>query len=441
MPRMSYAGLAGARDFSRELHTEAARAKTVKRLRRESVFQLARVNEPGLYQATPKDEDNDSYLLRLGFIDEDAPPLLNISVVGHEEETLHGEGALTCTLYEIHCSLSPVGVTPTAGDELSMRLTTQWRCKRRLCDIRSDLHDKFKKKIGAAYMNWFRNTPFARRGGIKGTTGRLRAWFMTFADYFNTVTTDKKTKEKWLRFLGAPGKPRRSRAGSASTSGHTSLASSARPSLTSRSSILMARGHSPYGSRQISRQNSKALSRSSSSTSLSTYEKDKSTQVSWRPIGFSAATTAQSAAMSSTGHASSSGYSSSSAYPMGAGTQQSSASSASSGHASPLSQRSPGPLAAAGLHADQIMHALASMDLNRTNDVRASPSRLPELKEESEDIQDFFEGEYQSYEIPQYYDGEVVAEDEACYDETQPIESDVLREEDNCGPAPVRVLL
>eukprot|EP00927_Polykrikos_kofoidii_P054514 TRINITY_DN48926_c0_g1_i1.p1 TRINITY_DN48926_c0_g1~~TRINITY_DN48926_c0_g1_i1.p1 ORF type:complete len:438 (-),score=36.62 TRINITY_DN48926_c0_g1_i1:278-1519(-) len=387
MVRMSYAGLAGARDYSKELHCEAARARTVRRLRRESEFQIARVNEPGLYESTPKDKDEDSeaYLQRLGFIEETAPPLLYISVVGHEEEILHGEGSLPCTLYEIHCQLCPVGVTPWAEDEISFRLTTQWRCKRRLCDIRSNLYDKVKRKLSGGYPGWFRKTPFARRGGIRGTTGRLRAWFSTFAEYFNTVMLDKRTKVQWLRFVGAPGKPRQSRTfSSVGGSGYTSAASSARPSLTSRTNVLISRGVSPYGSRQVSRQNtqtfsqasSRALSRASSSGSLSTDKASRS-----------------NAPSSSAGPA---------GYTIGAASHQPSSSRSSPGYGTPSSRP---------MQADEIMNAMAGMDLNCHTNHRSSSSRLPELREEAEEMQDVPAGHH-------CLEAGIVAENEGADDAT-----------------------
>eukprot|EP00927_Polykrikos_kofoidii_P027166 TRINITY_DN24003_c0_g1_i2.p1 TRINITY_DN24003_c0_g1~~TRINITY_DN24003_c0_g1_i2.p1 ORF type:complete len:423 (+),score=61.64 TRINITY_DN24003_c0_g1_i2:81-1349(+) len=355
MVRLPYAGLAGARESSRELHTEAARSRTVNRLRKEGNMQLAKVNEPGLYEATPKDEDGDTYLMRLGFIHEDAPPLLRIAVAGHEPETIHGEGSSACNLYEIHCQLSPVGVSPGGDDESAWRSMTQWRCKRRLCDIRSDLHERVKKKLGSEYAGWFRKAPFAssaawllRGVGGKSNIDRLTVWFEAFADYFNAAAVDKKTKVQWLRFLGAPGKPRKSRAGSGAGSGYTSATSSRRPSLTltSRANVLISRGRSPYGSRQgsaantptLSRANSRGLSRASSFGSLSGFESDKGSLTPRKRSGSITAATPHanvtSAAASSAG------------YPVGSAIQQ--------------------------------------VDINSRADRRTSPQRLPELREESE---------------------------------------------------------
>eukprot|EP00927_Polykrikos_kofoidii_P027165 TRINITY_DN24003_c0_g1_i1.p1 TRINITY_DN24003_c0_g1~~TRINITY_DN24003_c0_g1_i1.p1 ORF type:complete len:453 (+),score=67.49 TRINITY_DN24003_c0_g1_i1:81-1439(+) len=385
MVRLPYAGLAGARESSRELHTEAARSRTVNRLRKEGNMQLAKVNEPGLYEATPKDEDGDTYLMRLGFIHEDAPPLLRIAVAGHEPETIHGEGSSACNLYEIHCQLSPVGVSPGGDDESAWRSMTQWRCKRRLCDIRSDLHERVKKKLGSEYAGWFRKAPFAssaawllRGVGGKSNIDRLTVWFEAFADYFNAAAVDKKTKVQWLRFLGAPGKPRKSRAGSGAGSGYTSATSSRRPSLTltSRANVLISRGRSPYGSRQgsaantptLSRANSRGLSRASSFGSLSGFESDKGSLTPRKRSGSITAATPHanvtSAAASSAG------------YPVGSAIQQ----------VRSLGLRGVAVGYGAGSHPSLPpgKGTNAEVDINSRADRRTSPQRLPELREESE---------------------------------------------------------
>merc|ERR1712061_948804 len=63
----------------------------------------------------------------------------------------------------------------------------RWNCKKRLCELRDELHDPAKLYLGVgAYVEHFENAPFARHGGLPGTTARLEEWFSALAKYANS---------------------------------------------------------------------------------------------------------------------------------------------------------------------------------------------------------------------------------------------------------------
>merc|ERR1719247_3849379 len=102
------------------------------------------------------------YLQRLGFDRETGALPLKVVVEGHAEEA-------QCTLYEMRCTLGTKGEPGY----------TQWRCRKRLCTLREDLHDPLKEALGPVYVAQFEETPFAKYGGLPGTTARLADWFRT----------------------------------------------------------------------------------------------------------------------------------------------------------------------------------------------------------------------------------------------------------------------
>merc|ERR1712224_88481 len=70
------------------------------------------------------------------------------------------------------------------GDRLPPYLI--WTGKRRLQHLRKGLHDVSKRQLRSAYKQHFKDVPFARRGGVKGTTKRLNDWCAKLAECVNS---------------------------------------------------------------------------------------------------------------------------------------------------------------------------------------------------------------------------------------------------------------
>merc|ERR1711924_88808 len=64
-------------------------------------------------------------------------------------------------------------------------LPMQWICKKRLSNIRDNLHDPIKDCMFDLYAVHFGATPFAHHGAPPGTTGRLNAWLGSLAKCIN----------------------------------------------------------------------------------------------------------------------------------------------------------------------------------------------------------------------------------------------------------------
>mmetsp|Transcript_81110 Transcript_81110/g.173474 ORF Transcript_81110/g.173474 Transcript_81110/m.173474 type:complete len:325 (-) Transcript_81110:55-1029(-) len=194
----------------------------------------------------PQTESPRRYLWRLGFGREGVrfPPRLTLETDGHDEqECTAGEG--THTYYTLSCRLEPVSekdrgwipevtesmvseerevatpkaqempssCSPAAVPKLSLGgLATPvpafagvtWTCSKRLCDLREDLHDEVKLRLGDAYPDHFGETPFARHGGMPGTTSRIRAWFGSLAACVNEGVLEPSLLTYVLRILEAP---------------------------------------------------------------------------------------------------------------------------------------------------------------------------------------------------------------------------------------------
>eukprot|EP00930_Biecheleria_cincta_P042499 TRINITY_DN29247_c0_g1_i2.p1 TRINITY_DN29247_c0_g1~~TRINITY_DN29247_c0_g1_i2.p1 ORF type:complete len:213 (-),score=39.52 TRINITY_DN29247_c0_g1_i2:73-711(-) len=141
-------------------------------------------------QGTSSEERPSEYLARLGCASNISglSPELSLGVAGHCEEDGH-------TMYEISCALRP------AEQKFS---PTVWSCKRRLCHLREGLHDKVKDSLGEAYAAHFADAPFARRGGMPGTTARLGTWLGVLARCLSTGVLPADCCAQVLRFLDAP---------------------------------------------------------------------------------------------------------------------------------------------------------------------------------------------------------------------------------------------
>ena len=92
-----------------------------------------------------------STLTMSSFACEFSPPTSTISVTGHHEEGGH-------TLYDIEGCVR-VPVSSVASDARA------WRAAKRLAELR-ELHDRVERALGRArYVELFKGTPFASRGG------------------------------------------------------------------------------------------------------------------------------------------------------------------------------------------------------------------------------------------------------------------------------------
>lgn len=134
-------------------------------------------------------------------------PQLSLALEGrkaaaHEEHLGH-------TWYLVSCTLRP---WPAGGEEHEEQGAQQlgtdqlaWRVPRRLNQLRECLHDPVKAALGAKYGKLFGQRPFAKHGGIKGTTGRLHAWLARLAEVVNSGELSPDLVGRILVFLrGAP---------------------------------------------------------------------------------------------------------------------------------------------------------------------------------------------------------------------------------------------
>ncbi len=111
-------------------------------------------------------------------------PFLSIHVAGHREQGGH-------TLYQLKCSLRLPG-----------ERCLDWVIERRLSQLRGQLHDPVRSSLGSGlYGSLFQHAPFAHRGGISGTTSRLRCWFVALAGGVNQATLTPAVVCLVFRFL------------------------------------------------------------------------------------------------------------------------------------------------------------------------------------------------------------------------------------------------
>lgn len=113
-------------------------------------------------------------------------PQLYVYVHGHSEVGRH-------TFYQLHCVLLLCG-----------RIILEWVVPRRLLSLRESLHDPLKKTLGNAYVQLFAGAPFARRGGLPGTTQRLQVWFRALAESMNSGRCSPSVVAFVLQFLDTP---------------------------------------------------------------------------------------------------------------------------------------------------------------------------------------------------------------------------------------------
>mmetsp|Transcript_109753 Transcript_109753/g.342097 ORF Transcript_109753/g.342097 Transcript_109753/m.342097 type:complete len:196 (+) Transcript_109753:328-915(+) len=111
--------------------------------------------------------------------------------------------------------------------------------KRRLVQIRERLHDPVKRELGGpAYETCFGAAPFAHKGGMRGTTARLKAWCEALAGAINAGICTPGMVWLTLQFLEVPAPP--SLAGSARASA-SSAAGRVRDRLASAAGAVKQR--------------------------------------------------------------------------------------------------------------------------------------------------------------------------------------------------------
>eukprot|EP00930_Biecheleria_cincta_P083764 TRINITY_DN73271_c0_g1_i1.p1 TRINITY_DN73271_c0_g1~~TRINITY_DN73271_c0_g1_i1.p1 ORF type:complete len:612 (-),score=123.29 TRINITY_DN73271_c0_g1_i1:46-1881(-) len=132
------------------------------------------------------------------FADCGAHPELCLQVTGHAEAFGH-------TWYHVRCSLG----CPWSGSSL------QWQAKWRLVHLRKFLHGPVKSSLGPAYGRFFARAPFARKGGLPGTTFRLDCWCKALARCINLRACPPGLVWLTLSFLGVPDPPSAPWAGAA----------------------------------------------------------------------------------------------------------------------------------------------------------------------------------------------------------------------------------
>jgi hypothetical protein len=116
----------------------------------------------------------------------------------------------------------------------------KWKCRKRLFSIREDLHDPIKEALGPVYVARFEETPFAKYGGLPGTTARLKDWFRTLAEMINAGFVAPDLVSLVLCYLCAPTTKRMSSSSNASSpESHASAVSSkpARPASASSADV------------------------------------------------------------------------------------------------------------------------------------------------------------------------------------------------------------
>jgi len=115
---------------------------------------------------------------------------LTLHVQGHHETSGHTQYVLVCRLMK--------------GGAVFL----EWNAQRRLAELREELHDPVKREMGVqAYNTAFRDTPFAQRGGMKGTTLRLNSWCSALATSVSSGDVPPVLVSMLLQFLEAPEPP------------------------------------------------------------------------------------------------------------------------------------------------------------------------------------------------------------------------------------------
>jgi len=114
-------------------------------------------------------------------------PHLVLSIERHIEQANH-------TWYMINCKLS------NSKNDLLL----QWWAPRRLCHLRSGLYEPVRLNLEDSYASLFKDTHFASRGGMNGTTVKLHQWLVRLSHLLNDRQVPPIIGASLLYFLQAP---------------------------------------------------------------------------------------------------------------------------------------------------------------------------------------------------------------------------------------------
>lgn len=114
--------------------------------------------------------------------------LLEVAVTGHEESDGHTWYVLSCALWRPAVDFG----------------RAEWVVHRRLSHVREGLHEIVKQRLGSDYAEHFGAAPFARSGGLPGTTARLRGWCQAFTRAANAGALPPGIIACALRLFDAP---------------------------------------------------------------------------------------------------------------------------------------------------------------------------------------------------------------------------------------------
>lgn len=138
------------------------------------------------------------FLARFGFMAQDANtwhaeyplPRFHLRVMAHEE--VHGH-----TQYMLICEVRAPALAGVSEQS--------WGTKKRLQELRAHLHDVVKRELGAQeYRRHFAAAPFARRGGLRGTSSRLNTWLRALMSYVAEGSLRPQLMAEILMMLDAP---------------------------------------------------------------------------------------------------------------------------------------------------------------------------------------------------------------------------------------------
>jgi len=120
---------------------------------------------------------------------------LQLDLEGHVEKAGH-------TWYLVNCSLQRL-----ADEYGQVPGSVAWQAPRRLQQLRGDLHNRLKHYSNdeeESYYSIFEETPFARLGGVRGTTDRLKAWLSCLSSAVNRLQMSPAEVAYVLLFFHAP---------------------------------------------------------------------------------------------------------------------------------------------------------------------------------------------------------------------------------------------
>lgn len=121
-------------------------------------------------------------------------PRLQLRVAGHEELEGH-------TWYSLECRLQGGA---NFGNTWCPSAPLFWKVRRRLSQLRTQLHDQIKDLLDGGYEARFKNAHFAPAGGLPGTTAKLQRWFTALTSCVNGGHCPPLMVALILRFLEAP---------------------------------------------------------------------------------------------------------------------------------------------------------------------------------------------------------------------------------------------